>query len=69
MIIIIMIIIIIIIIIITIMIIVIIIKVKGIRFIALYPPKCSHDLPSLASLYTGRPFQSPERYFRAAGSM
>ena len=21
---------------------------KGIRFIVLYPPKCSHDLPSLA---------------------
>ena len=27
-------------------------KGKGIQFIVLYPPKCSHDLPSLAGLYT-----------------
>ena len=27
-------------------------KGKGIRYIILYPPKCSHDLPSLAGLYT-----------------
>ena len=25
---------------------------KGIRFIVLYPPKCSHNLPSLAGPYT-----------------
>ena len=30
----------------------------------LYPPKCSEDLPSLAGLYTLRPFQSPEGYSR-----
>ena len=35
----------------------------------LYPPKCSHDLPSLAGLYTRKPFQSPKRYARAAGSI
>ena len=34
-------------------------KGKGIRFIVLYPPKRSHDLPSLAGLYTRKPFQSP----------
>ena len=42
-------------------------KAKGIRFIVLYPPKCSHNLPSLAGLYTGTPFQSPEGYSRADG--
>ena len=42
---------------------------KGIRFIALCPLKCSHDLPSQAGLYTRKPFQSPERYSRAAGSI
>ena len=42
---------------------------KGIRFIVLYPPKCSHDLPPLAGLYTRIPFQSPEGYFRAVGSI
>ena len=30
-------------------------KVKGIRFIVLYPPKCSHNLPPLAGLYTRKP--------------
>ena len=29
---------------------------EGIRFIVLYPPKCSHDLPPLAGLYTQKPF-------------
>ena len=29
---------------------------KGIRFIVLYPPKCSHDLSPLAGLYTLKPF-------------
>ena len=34
-------------------------KGKGIRFIVLYPPKCSHNyLPSLAGQYTRKPFQS-----------
>ena len=33
--------------------------IKGIRFIVLYPLKCSHDLLSLAGLYTRKPFQSP----------
>ena len=42
---------------------------KGVRFIVLYPPKCSHDLPPLAGLYIQTPFQSPEGYFRAAGSI
>ena len=45
------------------------VKSKGIRFIDLYPPKCSHDLPPLAGLYTRKPFQSPEGYSRAAGSI
>ena len=31
---------------------------KGNRFIVLYPPKCSHDLPPLVGLYTRKPFQS-----------
>ena len=44
------------------------IRIKGIRFIVLYPPKCSHDLPPLAGLYTRKPFQSPEGYSRAVGS-
>ena len=35
---------------------------KGIRFIVLYPPKCSHDLSPQAGLYTRKPFQSPEGY-------
>ena len=30
-------------------------KGKGIRFRVLYPPKCSHDLPPLAGLYTWKP--------------
>ena len=42
---------------------------KGIRFIVLYPPRCSHDLPPLAGLYTRKPFQSPEGYSKAAGSI
>ena len=42
---------------------------KGIQFIVLYPPKCSHDLPPLAGLYTQKPFQSPEGYSRAASSI
>ena len=25
----------------------------------MYPPKCSHDLPPLAGLYTRKSFQSP----------
>ena len=33
-------------------------KGKGIRFIVLYPPKCSHDLQPLAGLYTLKPFHS-----------
>ena len=33
---------------------------KGIRYIVLYPPKCSHGLPPLAGLYTWKPLQSPE---------
>ena len=37
-------------------------KSKGIRFIVLYPPKCSHDLPPIASLYARKPFQSPGGY-------
>ena len=41
----------------------------GIRFIVLYPPKCSHDLPPLAGLYTRKPFQSPGGYSRAASSI
>ena len=45
------------------------IKGKGIRYIVLYPPKCSHDLPPLAGLYTREPFQFPEEYSRAAGSI
>ena len=32
---------------------------KGIRFIVLYPPKRSHNLPPLAGMYTRKPFQSP----------
>ena len=44
-------------------------KGKGIRFIVLYPPKCSHDLLPLAGLYTQKPFQSPGGYSRAAGSI
>ena len=44
-------------------------KGKGIRFTVLYPPKCSHDLPPLAGLYTRTPFQSPEGYSRAVGSI
>ena len=40
-----------------------------VKFIVLCPPKCSHDLPSLAGLYTRKPFQSPEGYSRAAGSI
>ena len=43
------------------------IKGKGIWFIALYPPKRSHDLPPLAGLYTRKPFQSPGGYSRATG--
>ena len=44
---------------------------KGIRFkvLVLYPPKCSHDLPSLVGLYTRKPFQSPGRYSTATGSI
>ena len=38
---------------------------KGIRFKVLYP----HDLPPLAGLYTKIPFQSPEGYSRATGSI
>ena len=34
-------------------------KGKGILCIVLYPPKCSHDLPPLAGLYTRKPFESP----------
>ena len=33
--------------------------IKGIRFIVLYPPKCSHNLPPLVGLYTRKTFQSP----------
>ena len=32
---------------------------KGIRFISLYPPKCSHEPPPIAGLYTQKPFNSP----------
>ena len=32
---------------------------KGIRFIVLYPPKCSHEPPSPAGLYTRKIVQSP----------
>ena len=32
------------------------------RFRVLYPPKCSHDLPPLAGLYTWKPFQFPGGY-------
>ena len=46
-----------------------IVKGKCIRFIVLYPPKCSHDIPSLAGLYTRTPFQSPAGYSRAVGSI
>ena len=44
-------------------------KGKGILFIVLYPPKCSHDLPSLAGTVHTETirFQSPEGYSRAAG--
>ena len=42
---------------------------KGIWFIVLYPPKCSHDLPPLAGLYTRKPFKSPGGYSRATGSI
>ena len=42
---------------------------KGIRSIVLYPPKCSHDLPPLAGLYTQKPFQYPEAYSRAVRSI
>ena len=31
----------------------------SIRFIVLYPPKRSHDLPPLSRLYTRKPFQYP----------
>ena len=44
-------------------------KVKGIRFIVLYPPKRSHVLPPLAGLYTWKRFQSPGGYPRATGSI
>ena len=44
-------------------------KGKGIRFIALYPLKCSHNLPSIAGLYTQKPFLYPEGYSRASGSL
>ena len=40
---------------------------KGIRFIVLYPPKRSHDLPPLAGMYTRKPIQSPGGYSRATG--
>ena len=33
-------------------------KGKGIRFIVFYPPKSSHNLPSLAGLYTQKPLKS-----------
>ena len=42
---------------------------KGIGFLVLYPPKCSHNLPPLAGLYTRKPFQSPGGYSRATGSI
>ena len=35
----------------------------------MYPPTCSHNLPSLAGLYTRKPFQYPEGYSRVAGSL
>ena len=44
-------------------------KGKGFRFIVLYPPKRSQDLPPLAGLYTRKPFQSPGGYSRATGSI
>ena len=44
-------------------------KGKGIRFIDLYLPKRSHDLPPLAGLYTQKPFQSPGGYSRVVGSI
>ena len=45
------------------------VKGKGSRFIVLYPPWRSHDLPLLAGLYTRKPFQSPGGYSRATGSI
>ena len=37
-----------------------VIKGKGIRFIVLYPPKCSHDLPPLAgTVHTETIFNPP----------
>ena len=29
----------------------------------MYPPKCTHDLPSLAGLYTQKPFHYPRDTF------
>ena len=37
-------------------------KGKDIRFIVLYSPKRSHNLPLLAGLYTRKPFQSLSNY-------
>ena len=44
-------------------------KGKSIRFIVLYPPKCSRDIPPRAGLYTRKPFQSPGGNTRAVGSI
>ena len=44
-------------------------KGKGIRFIVLYPPKHSHDLPPQQALHTRKQFQSPRGYSRATGSI
>ena len=42
------------------------VKVKTYSVHSLVPPRCSHDLPSRAGMYTRRPSQSTEGYSRAS---
>ena len=39
---------------------------KGIQFIVLYPPKCSHDLPSLAGTVHTETISIPRGIFQAS---
>ena len=38
---------------------------KGIQFIVLYPPKCSHDLPSLAGTVHTETISIPRGIFQS----
>ena len=40
-------------------------KGKGIRFIVLYPPKCSHDLPPLAGTVHTETISIPQGIFQS----